>query len=94
MLLEGDEIARWDVPGTTGGKAGRAESGSQGSDPFSASMKSEVANHRRQFEDFIAAIREDRPPLVDGEEGLKALEIVLAVYRSAREKELVELPPG
>jgi predicted dehydrogenase len=57
-------------------------------------MKSEVANHRRQFEDFIAAIREDRPPLVDGEEGLKALEIVLAVYSSAREKRPVELPPG
>ena len=94
LLLEGDEIARWDVPGTTGGNRGRTVAGSGSSDPFSASMKSEMANHRRQFEDFIAAIREDRPPLVDGEEGLKALEIVLAVYRSAREKKPVELPPG
>ena len=57
-------------------------------------MESEVANHRRQFEDFMAAIREDRPPRGDGEEGLKALEIVLAVYRSARERRPVELPPG
>jgi predicted dehydrogenase len=92
VLLEGDEIGRWDVPGTIGEKKRRAAVRAQGSDPISASGKSEVVNHRRQFEDFIAAIREGRPPLVDGEEGLKALEIVLAVYRSAMEKKLVELP--
>ena len=94
LLLEGDAIARWDVPGTSGGTRGQTVAGSGGSDPFSASMESEVANHRRQFRDFMAAIREDRPPLVDGEEGLKALEIVLAIYRSARERRPVELPPG
>ncbi len=92
VLLEGDEIGRWDVPGTTGEKPRQAVVQSPGSDPISASMRSEVANHRRQFEDFIAAIRDGRPPLVDGEEGLKALEIVLAVYRSAQEKKRVELP--
>ena len=94
LLLEGDEIARWDVPGATGGTQRPTAAGSGTSAPFSASMKSEIANHQRQFEDFMAAIREDRPPLVDGEEGLKALEIVLAVYRSARERRPVELPPG
>lgn len=94
VLLEGDEIARWDVPGMPDGKGVRTVAESQSTHSFSASMKSEVANHRRQFQDFIGAIREERPPLVDGEEGLKALEIVLAVYRSAREKKLVEFPPG
>jgi hypothetical protein len=29
--------------------------------------------------------------MIDGAEGLKALELVLAIYRSAREKALVEL---
>ncbi len=40
---------------------------------------------------MIAAIREDREPLVNGIEGRKPLEIVLAVYESARTGETVRL---
>jgi predicted dehydrogenase len=40
--------------------------------------------HKRQIADMIAAIRENREPLVNGIEGRKPLEIVLAVYESAR----------
>ncbi len=40
--------------------------------------------HKRQIADMIAAICEDREPLVNGIEGRKPLEIVLAVYESAR----------
>ena len=34
-------------------------------------------------EEFVAAIREQRPPQVTGEDGYKALEVALAVYASA-----------
>jgi predicted dehydrogenase len=34
--------------------------------------------------EFIAAIREKRPPLVTGVDGLRATEIALAAYRSAQ----------
>jgi UDP-N-acetyl-2-amino-2-deoxyglucuronate dehydrogenase len=40
--------------------------------------------HRLQFEDVIAAIREGRAPLVDGIEARRAVEIIEAIYRSAR----------
>jgi predicted dehydrogenase len=50
-----------------------------GADPASLSLA-----HRDQFQDFIAAIREDREPLVDIEEGRKPVEIILAIYESAR----------
>ena len=40
----------------------------------------------------MAAVREGRAPAVDGREALKALEIVLAVYRSAETGQPVELP--
>ncbi len=40
--------------------------------------------HRYQLQDFINAILEDRDPLVTGEEAVKSLKIVLAVYESAR----------
>jgi UDP-N-acetyl-2-amino-2-deoxyglucuronate dehydrogenase len=40
--------------------------------------------HREQFKDFLAAIREDRQPLIDGRAAKKPVEIILAVYESAR----------
>jgi predicted dehydrogenase len=39
--------------------------------------------HRRQFEDVIAALRGGRPPLVDGREARRAVELIAAIYRSA-----------
>jgi predicted dehydrogenase len=35
------------------------------------------------IEDFVAAVREQRPPKVSGEDGYKAVEIALAAYESA-----------
>lgn len=40
-------------------------------------------NFERQAADFLAAISEDRDPAVTGEDGLRALEASLAIYRSA-----------
>lgn len=40
--------------------------------------------HQKQIEDLMEAISEDRTPLVDGIEGRKSVEIVRAVYDSAR----------
>ena len=37
----------------------------------------------RQAAEFIAAITEHRPPSVTGRDGLRGLEVVLAIYRSA-----------
>jgi UDP-N-acetyl-2-amino-2-deoxyglucuronate dehydrogenase len=48
--------------------------------------------HGLQIEDMMNAIREDREPLVNGEEGLKPLEIILAIYESARTGKEVTLP--
>jgi UDP-N-acetyl-2-amino-2-deoxyglucuronate dehydrogenase len=36
-----------------------------------------------QIRDFIASIREDRPPIVDGREARNAVEVVLAAYASS-----------
>ena len=40
--------------------------------------------HARILDDFAAAVREERAPLVPGEEGRRSLALVLAVYESAR----------
>lgn len=41
------------------------------------------AGHQWIIEDMIEAIEEDREPAINGEEGIKALDLVLALYRSA-----------
>lgn len=40
--------------------------------------------HRAQFADFVTAIRENRPALVEGEAGRAAVALIQAVYESAR----------
>ena len=40
--------------------------------------------HQQQILDMIGAIRDDRPPAITGEDGAKSVELVLAIYESAR----------
>jgi len=47
--------------------------------------------HRRQLADFIQAIQQGGEPRVDGREGRKAVEIILGIYQSARERRVIEL---
>jgi predicted dehydrogenase len=47
-------------------------------------MAINYACHTRNFEDFVAALREGRRPQLDGVEGRKAVAIVEACYKSAR----------
>lgn len=47
--------------------------------------------HRRQFEDFVSAIRENRPPRIDGAEARAAVAIITAIYRSARQHQVVSI---
>ena len=52
----------------------------------------QVASHAAQISDFLDAIDEGRPPAVTGEDGRAALEVVCAVYESARHGRAVRLP--
>jgi predicted dehydrogenase len=53
-----------------------------------------VEPYAAQIADFVAAVREGRPPLVDGAEARKALVVVEALYRSARTGGWVTVEPG
>lgn len=48
--------------------------------------------HNPLYKDVIEAIREDRKPYVDAEAGRRALELVLAIYKSAAEGKAIKLP--
>lgn len=65
-----------------------AEEGDTSSDP----MAFPYQNHKRQLADFLNAVREGRPPLVDGKEARKSVEIILGIYKASEEGTVVELP--
>jgi len=48
--------------------------------------------HVAQDRDFLRAVLEDRRPLVTGADGRKVVEIVAAIYRSAKQRRPVRLP--
>jgi predicted dehydrogenase len=48
--------------------------------------------HEALFKDFVEALDTGREPLVSGEKGKKALEIILAIYKSQKTGQAVDLP--
>jgi UDP-N-acetyl-2-amino-2-deoxyglucuronate dehydrogenase len=52
----------------------------------------EVASHAAQLADLLAAVEEGREPAVGGQAGRDTLEIVCAVYESARTGRTIRLP--
>ena len=47
---------------------------------------------RAHYEDFFNRIRNNAEPLVNGVEGLKTVEIIEAIYRSARNRQPIDFP--
>ncbi len=87
-IISGDKLTAWDVQDDSGEPAPVAKDVASGaSDPMAISLEP----FERQFRDFGEAIQSGRKPLVSGEEGYQALEIVDAVYRSCRSGEKVTL---
>ena len=48
--------------------------------------------HEVQIGDFLDAVALDRPPVVDGREGRKVVEVITAVYRSQRDRLPITFP--
>jgi predicted dehydrogenase len=80
-VLDGDNLVTWSL---RDGSANPLPPAPEVSDGSANAMAISCEGHRRVMADFAAAIREGRAPFVDGYEGRAALELVLAVYRSAR----------
>lgn len=81
-VITGDKLTAWDVEDDGGEPAPLAKDVASGaSDPMAISLEP----FERQFRDFGEAISKGRAPLVSGEEGLHALEVVESVYASCRE---------
>jgi predicted dehydrogenase len=93
-VIEQDDVLRWELtPETSEDEAVRErfaqKTGASGGSSNPAAISH--VGHARQLTDFVEAIQKGRPPLVDGREGRRAVEIILAIYRSAETGGTVEL---
>lgn len=95
-IISGDRLTTWDVLDDEQANAAdpapmdASTTASGSSDPMAIS----VTTFERQFLDFAEAIRTGREPLVNGEEGYRALELVLGVYKACRDGRPVSLHPA
>ena len=88
VVLEEDEIVRWDVDGKSLTAEELKKTSAAGfSDPGAIATK----YHMLQLEDLVHAILEDRQTVVNVYEGRKAVDIILAAYESGRLGQKVDL---
>jgi predicted dehydrogenase len=79
IILDGDAISCWAIDG----EDDEADGGEQITDGSANPAAISNEGHRRQIEDMMRAVIEDRAPMIDGREGRKSLEVVVALYESA-----------
>src|SRR5439155_16866554 len=91
ILLEDDKILLWNVEGEETERGAALTNTGSSTDPGSG-LDEAVQAHVDQISDLLAAVEEDRDPLLSGEEGRKAVEIIVAAYRSATSGETIDLP--
>jgi predicted dehydrogenase len=94
-VLEEEDLKVWDFAkprkqdGEIRDRMARSKSTAGGaSDPAAIGHH----GHASEYRDFVAAIRQGRPPAIDGSEGRRSVEIVLAIYQSAATGRVVSLP--
>jgi len=96
IAVHGETITKWDLPegapdlsGASGSESGvDIKVGTARSSPTPVAM----AGHKTLIADLVSSIKEDRDPLVTGEEARKSIEIILGIYRSAGTQQPVGFP--
>jgi predicted dehydrogenase len=93
-VVEQDDLVRWEMTPETAEDSRIKErfaqkSGASGGSSNPAAISH--VGHARQLADFVRAIESGQSPLVDGREGRRAVEVILAIYRSATTGQVVSL---
>jgi len=93
--MEEEDVVAWDFEKKAAGDAAiktrmaeRKSTAGGASDPSAIGYH----GHMHQFQDVLAAIRENRAPAIDGHEGRRSVEIILAIYKAAETGRTIELP--
>lgn len=86
VIMQGGHIIEWNLMDEEKTEQSSGFSpGSGASDPLAI----DFSLHQNQIKDFVEAVREGKEPAVTGEEGLKALALIRAIYESSAKGEKV-----
>ena len=93
-ILEEEDIRQWEFEDARDEDetvrremAGQTQTGGGAADPAAIGH----AGHTALFEEFVAAVREDRPSSLDGHQGRRSVALINAIYQSAKTGQIVRL---
>ena len=94
-VLREEDITEWDFAKSTRSDAAlkkrmatKTKTGGGASDPTAIGHH----GHTAQFKDVLKAVKSGSAPLIDGPEGRRSVEIILAIYKAAETGKAVDLP--
>jgi predicted dehydrogenase len=94
-VMEEEDIVKWDFAKSDRRDAAiRAQMAKSKSTGGGASDPTAIGHHghTKQFRDVVEAIRKGRRPAIDGHEGRRSVEIILAIYKAAETGRAIQLP--
>jgi predicted dehydrogenase len=91
VVVVGDQLMLWEVEGEEYIYVPDAGAIGGAADPVAGMAGEAVPAHVEQISDVIAAIAEDRDPLLSGREARRAVELILAIYESSATRKIVRL---
>jgi predicted dehydrogenase len=93
--MEEEDVVAWDFAKSAAGDtavhqrmAERISTAGGANDPSAIGHH----GHTEQFRDVLDAIRKNRKPAIDGHEGRRSVEIILAIYKAAETGKSIKLP--
>jgi len=93
--IEEEDIKTWEFAKMTAKDkkiaaefASKTKTGGGAADPSAIGH----AAHAHQFKDVLKAIKQGTAPAIDGKEGRRSVEIILAIYQAAKTDRVVQLP--
>ncbi len=93
-VIEEEDIHTWQFAEETDADesirqemAGKTQTGGGASDPAAIGHH----GHTLLFEDLVKAINEDRPSVIDGHEGRRSVQVIEAIYESAKSGKIITL---
>lgn len=87
--IEGEILKRWSVLGE---EEIVVEKTKEGLKSWARPELVPATNHAALIRDFAEAILNDREPFVDGAEGRRSLEVIMAIYESGRSRSVIDFP--
>jgi len=91
VLIEGESLRRWSVMGE---EEIITEGAKEGLKSWARPELVPATNHAFLIKDFAQAVLEDRQPYVNGVEGRRSLELIMAIYKSGETQTVVRFPLG